>query len=270
MDPKGNPWDLKRPVIRWNPPNPAEGKPGPWEGDVPDGPAPPLADDPEGKLPFIMKPLGVGAIFGSGLGDGPFPEHYEPLESPVPENPMSKKHRVNPTIPIERLRALAKDPTFLFVFDDKRYPYVATTYRVTEHWQTGVMTRHLPWLLETQPQMFVEMDRVLAAAKGIKSGDKVAVTSARGQVSCVALVTDRFKPFQIMGTAVHLVGMPWCFGWQYPPDGSGGDSANLLTPFLGDPNTLIPESKAFMVNIRKHPKSPSIQPVKKTTKSRRR
>ncbi len=250
VDPKGNPWDPKRPVLKWNPADPAAGKPGGWEGDIPDGPAPPLADG-QGKLPFIMKPLGVGAIFGSGLGDGPFPEHYEPLESPVPENPMSKKHRVNPTIPIAKLQAMAKDPTFLFSFDYERYPYVATTYRVSEHWQTGVMTRHLPWLLEMQPQMFVEMNRELAAEKGIENGDTVLVASARGQVSCVAIVTDRFTPFTIMETTVHLVGLPWCFGWQYPEDGSGGDSANLLTPFLGDPSTLIPESKAFMVNISK-------------------
>jgi formate dehydrogenase major subunit len=270
VDPNGNPWDPNRPVIKWNPANPATGKPGRWEGDVPDGPAPPLADDKEGKLPFIMKPLGVGTIFGSGLGDGPFPEHYEPLETPVPENPMSKKHRVNPTIPIAKLQAMAKDPTFLFSFDYERYPYVATTYRVSEHWQTGVMTRHLPWQLEMQPRMFVEMDRELGAEKGIKSGDMVVVTSARGQLSCVAIVTNNFAPFNIMGTKVHLVGMPWCFGWQYPEDGSGGDSANLLTPFLGDPNTLIPESKAFMVNISKLAEQPSDQPVKKTMKSERR
>jgi formate dehydrogenase major subunit len=238
-------------VIKWNPANPETGKPAGWEGDVPDGPAPPLAQEKEGKLPFIMKPLGVGSIFGSGLGDGPFPEHYEPLESPVPENPMSKKHRVNPTIPVARLQAMAKDPTFLFAFDYERYPYVATTYRVSEHWQTGVMTRHIPRLLEMQPQMFIEMNKELAAEKGIKSGDTVMVTSARGQLSCVAIVTDHFRPFKIMDTTVHLVGMPWCFGWQYPADGSGGDSVNLLMPFLGDPNTLIPESKAFMVNISK-------------------
>jgi formate dehydrogenase major subunit len=48
---------------------------------------------------------------------------------------------------------------------------------------------------------------------------------------------------------VHQVGLPWCFGWQYPKDGSGGDSANLLTPTIGDANTMIPESKAFMVNV---------------------
>jgi formate dehydrogenase major subunit len=267
VDPNGNPWDPNRPVIKWNPADPATGKPGGWAGDIPDGPAPPLADGKEGKLPFIMKPLGVGAIFGSGLGDGPFPEHYEPLECPVPENPMSKRHRVNPTIPIAKLQAMAKDPSFLFSFDYARYPYVATTYRVSEHWQTGVMTRHLPWLLEMQPQMFVEMSKELGAEKGIKSGDKVAVTSARGEVFCVAIVTDRFKSFRIMDTTVHQVGMPWCFGWQHPADGSGGDSANLLVPFMGDPGALIPESKAFMVNISKLAEQPSGQPATKTMKS---
>jgi formate dehydrogenase major subunit len=267
VDPNGNPWDPKRPVIKWNSANAETGKPGRWEGDVPDGPAPPLANEKEGKLPFIMKPLGVGSIFGSGLNDGPFPEHYEPLESPVPENPMSKKYRVNPTIPIAKLQAMAKDPTFLFSFDYERYPYVATTYRVSEHWQTGVITRHLPWLLEMQPQMFVEMDRELATEKGIKNGDMVAVTSARGQLSCVAIVTDRFAPFMIMDTKVHLVGMPWHFGWLYPADGSGGDSVNLLTPFLGDPSTLIPESKAFMVNISKLAGQKAAQPAKNTMKS---
>jgi formate dehydrogenase major subunit len=262
VDPNGNPWDPKRPVLKWN-----SGK---WEGDVPDGPAPPLADAKNGKLPFIMKPLGVGAIFGAGLGDGPFPEHYEPLESPVPANQMSKKHRVNPTIPIAKLQAMAKDPTFLFSFDYERYPYVATTYRVSEHWQTGLMTRHLPWLLEMQPQMFVEIDKELGAEKGIRNGDNVVVTSARGQLTCVAMVTDRFTPFMIQDTKVHLIGMPWCFGWQYPEDGSGGDSANLLTPFLGDPNTLIPESKAFMVNISRLNKlaQASGQPTEKAMKNK--
>jgi formate dehydrogenase major subunit len=266
VDLKGNPWDPKRPVLKWRPANAATGKPAGWEGDIPDGPAPPLADEKAWKLPFIMKPLGVGSIFGSGLGDGPFPEHYEPLESPVPDNPMSKKHRVNPTLPIEKLRAMAKDPDFLFSLDFKRYPYVATTYRVSEHWQTGVMTRHLPWLLEMQPRLFVELDRELAAEKGIENGDTVAVTSARGQIRAVAMVTARFKAFKIGDTNVHMVGIPWCFGWQYPADGSGGDSANLLTPFLGDPNTLIPESKAFMVDISKFAEKTVATPPKSTTK----
>jgi len=268
VDPNGKPWDLKRPVITWVPPDAATGKPGAWAGDIPDGPAPPLAMEKDGKLPFIMKPLGVGSIFGSGLGDGPFPEHYEPLESPLPENPMSKKHRVNPTLPVAKLQARAKDPNFLFSFDHEKYPIVATTYRLSEHWQTGVMTRPVPALLEMQPQMFVEMSLELAEDKGIGNGDMVEVTSARGRITCPAMVTDRIRTMEIMGTTIHMVGMPWHFGWQYPADGSGGDSINLLIPFMGDPNTLIPESKAFLVNISKLAEQPAAQPAKKTRKGK--
>jgi anaerobic selenocysteine-containing dehydrogenase len=210
----------------------------------------------------------VGSIFGSGLGDGPFPEHYEPLESPLPENPMSKKHRVNPTLPVAKLQARAKDPNFLFSFDHVKYPIVATTYRLSEHWQTGVMTRPVPALLEMQPQMFVEMSRELAEDKGIGNGDMVEVTSARGRITCPAMVTDRIRTMEIMGTTIHMVGMPWHFGWQYPADGSGGDSVNLLIPFMGDPNTLIPESKAFLVNISKLAEKPVAQPAKKTRKGK--
>ena len=252
VDQKGNPWDPKRAVIKWNPTkiNPATDKPGVWEGDVPDGPAPPLADEKGGKLPFIMRADGAGAIFGPGLADGPFPEHYEPLECPLQENPMSKKHRINPTVKL----FFGKEgglPEDVFYSCDTRYPFVCTTYRVTEHWQTGVMTRHVPWLLEAQPQMFVEMSNELAKEKGFKNGEKVTVSSARGSLWAVAIVTDRFKPFKVMDTTIHQVGIPWHFGWQYPADGSGGESANLLTPTIGDPNTMIPESKAFMVNIEK-------------------
>ncbi len=77
----------------------------------------------------------------------------------------------------------------------------------------------------------------------------VEVVSARGRISCPAVVTDRFQPMVVQGGTVHMVGMPWHFGWQFPTDGSGGDSVNLLVPFVGDPNTLIPESKAFLVDI---------------------
>ena len=87
------------------------------------------------------------------------------------------------------------------------------------------------------------------AEKGIKSGDKVIVKSGRGELWAIAIVTSRFKPFKVAGSTVHQVGLPWHFGWQYPEDGSGGDSANLLTPTIGDANTMIPESKAFMVNV---------------------
>jgi formate dehydrogenase major subunit len=102
-----------------------------------------------------------------------------------------------------------------------------------------------------QPQQFLEMSRELAAEKGIKNGDVLKVSSARGEVRAVAVVTARFKPFKVGGSTVHQVGMPWCFGWQYPNDAKAGDSSNILTPFVGDANTMIPESKAFMVNVEK-------------------
>ncbi len=105
--------------------------------------------------------------------------------------------------------------------------------------------------MEMMPQQFVEIGKELAAEKGIKNGDKITVSSGRGKVWAIAMVTDRFKPFKVMNATVHQVGLPWCFGWQYPENGSGGDSANLLTPTIGDANTLIPETKAFMVNIEK-------------------
>ncbi len=230
-------------VIKWDPvkEDPATKKPGYWVGDVPDGPAPPMATE-KGKLPFIMMATALAHIFGPGLADGPFPEHYEALECPLEENSMSKQ-RINPTI------KLFGDKEDAFFSCDMRFPFVATTYRVSEHWQTGVMTRHEPWLLEMQPQMFVEMSEELAKEKCIENGEKVMVTSGRGELWAIAIVTSRFKPFKIAGSTVHQVGLPWHFGWQYPEDGSGGDSANLLTPTVGDANTMIPESKAFMVNV---------------------
>ena len=243
VDPGGKPWDPKRAVVKWDAVklDAASKKPGTWVGDVPDGPAPPMATE-KGKLPFIMMATGVGALFGPGLADGPFPEHYEALECPLEENSMSKQ-RINPTI------KLFGDKSDAFFSCDVRYPFVATTYRTSEHWQTGVMTRHEPWQLEMQPQQFVELSEELAKEKNIRNGDKVTVKSGRGEIWAIAMVTGRFKPFKIAGSTVHQVGLPWCFGWQYPEGGGGGDSANLLTATVGDANTMIPESKAFMVNI---------------------
>jgi formate dehydrogenase major subunit len=203
----------------------------------------------KGKLPFIMMSTGVGGIFGPGLADGPFPEHYESLECPLEENLLSKQ-RINPAVSLKIQQEVGIDIAKYYSCD-VRYPLVATTYRVSEHWQTGVMTRHLPWQLEMQPQVFLEMSKELAAEKGIQNGDKVTVSSARGEIWAIAIVTDRFRPFKVAGSTVHQVGMPWHFGWQYPEDGSGGDSSNILTPFIGDANTMIPESKAFMVNVKK-------------------
>ena len=127
-------------------------------------------------------------------------------------------------------------------------PYVGTTYRVTEHWQTGVMTRNTPWLLELQPRQFVEMSQELAKEKGIQNGEVVEVNSARGSIEAVAMVTLRMKPFKIGDRLVHQIGLPWCFGWFTP---GVGDAANLLTPTAGDANTMIPETKAFMVGIKR-------------------
>jgi len=238
VDLKGNPWDPKRAVIKWE--IGADGK-GKWVGDVPDGPAPPMGLE-GGKLPFIMKPDGVGSLFGPGLAEGPFPEHYEPLECPIDKNPMSSQ-RINPTV------ALFQE--YVHTTCDPRYPFVATTYRVTEHWQTGLMTRYQSSLIETEPQMFVELSEELAALRGIRNGGRVRVSSPRGQVEAVAVVTKRFKPLRVAGQTIHQIGLPWCYGWLVPKD--GGESANLLTPTIGDANTVIPEYKAFLANIEKLP-----------------
>ena len=240
VDPTGKPWNKDRWVIEWNGSK--------WIGDVPDGGWPPLisADgkpNPKSKYAFIMRKHGHAQIFGPGLNDGPFPEHYEPLECPVEENAMSDQ-RINPTAPVYSGKA------DVYASCDPRFPFVASTYRVSEHWQTGVMTRHQPYLMELQPQMFVEMSEELAKLKGINNGERVLVTSARGKVKCTAIVTKRFKPFKMGKAIVHQVGMPWHFGWQKPASGKE-ESANLLTPSTGDPNTRIPETKAFMVNIMK-------------------
>jgi formate dehydrogenase major subunit len=252
VDPSGKPWDPSRAVIKW------DEKEQKWTGDVPDG----VGNPGKGRPPFIMKPDGVASLFGPGLADGPFPEHYEPLECPVERNLMSPQKN-NPAIKRFDKKGVGSD---LDVYSgvgtcDPRFPFVCATYRVSEHWQTGVLTRWCPWLAEMQPGMFVEMSQELAKQRGIESGDKCVVSSARGQVECTAIVTPRFKPFDIDGNTIHEVGIPWHFGWittadrPYNPGDkkaevfTTGDAANLLTSTIGDANTMIPESKAFMVNV---------------------
>ncbi len=244
VDVYGKPYDAEQPVIAW--------KDGKWVGDVPDGGWPPMknpdgTDNPNSKLPYIMEPEGVGRVFGiSQMADGPLPEHYEPLESPLAKNPLGHSQRMNPAVflpPVDEMNRVARP-------GGSEFPIVCSTYRLVEHWQTGVMTRWVPWLNELQPEMFVEMSEELAAQKGIKNGERVKVKSARGEVKAVAIVTKRFKPFKIKGNTVHQVGVPWCFGWVAPErDNTRATSANLLTPNVGDPNTRIPESKAFMVDV---------------------
>jgi len=230
VDLYGNPWDPEDFVIRWTGPQTK------WEGDVPDGGWPPMTMEGT-RYPFIMKPQGFARIFGPGRADGPFPEHYEPLESPI-DNPLSGTQN-DPAITVWRPEEIG---------DRTEYPIVCTTYRVTEHWQAGQMTRNLPWLVELMPQMFVEMSEELAAELGVKNAELVTVESMRGRIQAVAIVTKRFKPFRLGSKTVHQVGLPWHWGFQ------GlciGDSANNLSPHVGDANTMIPEYKAFLVRVKK-------------------
>lgn len=232
VDLDGNPWDTEQPVIKWNP---SKGESGGWDGDVPDGGGAPM--NKGGHYPFIMKGDGHACVFGPGMAEGPFPEHYEPWETPV-ENAMSKQTN-NPAFKIWHPDEQGKPD---------KYPIVCSTYRVSEHWQGGQMTRNMPWVIEAMPEPFVEMSEELAREKGIENGDKVIVESARGKVEVVAVVTKRYKPFKMNGNTVHQVGVIWHWGYTGL---STGDSANILTPHVGDANTMIPEFKAFLVDVRK-------------------
>ena len=239
-DPRGKPWNGERALVWWDPEGELPGgKKGKWVGkDVPDF-RPDLAPEVKGGgNPFIMRADGKGGLWAP-LAEGPFPEHYEPVESPVrnllsptQSNPMAVIYKAD----LDRLG------------DPKDFPIVATTYRLTEHMHTGSITRNLPWLVELMPSLFCEMSRELAAEKGIQNGDPVLVRSARGEVRAVAYVTGRIRPFKLAGRVVHQVGIPWHWGFMGM---AKGDSANLLTPHVGDANTRIQESKAFLVDVRK-------------------
>jgi formate dehydrogenase major subunit len=231
VDPAGQPWNARNWVIRWNA---ADKK---WEGDVPDGPWPPGE-----KHPFIMRPDGHAALWAATLNDGPLPEAYEPLESPQ-RNLMSSV-QVNPAIKLwSQVR-----PELNPVGEHEHYPIIGTTYRVSEHWQAGAMTRNLSWLTELVPDVFVEMSTALADLRGIKNGDRVQIMTARGAMEAYALVTNRFQPFRVDGRMMHEVGVVWHFGWEGI---AKGDSANVLTSHVGDANTMIPEYKAFLCDVRK-------------------
>ena len=233
VDLNGQPWDPTKPVITWNGTK--------WVGDVPDGGWPPMSDTSgKPKLPFIMKHEGVANIFAAGLVDGPLPEHYEPMESPV-TNVLHPACDCNPTV------FFYPGTSQQFGSPDK-FPIVGTTYRVSEHWQAGAMTRSLPWLVELMPELFVEMSEELAKDKGITNGDLVRVWNDRGSLTARACVTNRFKALQVNGKKVQMVGIPWHWGYCGVCE---GDAANVLTPHVGDANTRIPEFKAFLVNIEK-------------------
>jgi len=247
VDSQGKPFAPDKPVIWW------DGFTKSWKGDVPDGPWP-----PDAKYPFIMIPHGHGQLYAVGMADGPFPEHYEPLETQV-QNFMSSQ-QVSPVL--TRWDKKAKEETcdpliaegciaaIYGTEDSKDYPIICSTYRVTEHWQTGQMTRWLPWLAELVPHQFVEISEELAREKGIINGQKVRITSIRNieGVEAYAMVTPRLKPFVIKDKTYHMVGTTWHFGYKGLVTGG---IMNDLTPFIGDPNTMIPEYKASLVNIEK-------------------
>jgi formate dehydrogenase major subunit len=231
VDLQGKPYNPKKWVIRWN----EESKS--WEGDVPDGGMPP------GAPPFIMLPGGVAQLFAPELVDGPFPEHYEPVESPI-RNPLSSQ-QFNPAAVIWTATEFDR------LGSPDEFPIIGSTYRVSEHWQTGAMSRNMPWLVGLMPDAFCEVGAALARSKGIENGDRVMIRSARGEVEVFALVTERFQPYFVDGRTVHQIGIPWHWGWA----GLGtGESANVLTANVADPNTFIPEYKVFLCDIRKKEK----------------
>lgn len=225
----GKPWSEDKKLLWWDGSK--------WGGlDVPDFVPTKAPSDPGGTDPYIMQAHGKGGLFAV-MAEGPFPEHYEPWESPVNQQPFSKV-LVNP---VAKVFETEKG-------DNTKFPYVGTTYRVCEHWQTGVLTRNTPWLAELMPHMFVEISPTLAQAKGIKNGDQVVVSSLRGEIKCYVIVTGRFQPLMIDGKPVEQVGMPWHYGFLGLAKGS---VANHLTPHVGDANTTIPEYKAFLCDIRR-------------------
>jgi formate dehydrogenase major subunit len=247
-DLNGKPWSEKKKWVWWD----EEQKK--WVGyDVPDFAATkaPTAkakpggiglDALDGTEPFIMKGDGRGWLFvPSGLADGPLPTHYEPAESPV-NNPLYKQ-QASPV-----LKYWKREGNPLAPVGDSRFPYVMTTYRLTEHYLAGAMSRWNPWLSELQPELFIEMSPELAQEKGIKNLDWVRITSPRGSIRAKALVTRRLRPFTIDGKLLHHVGMPWHWGYEGIVT---GDIVNELTSLVADPNVTIHEGKAFVCNVEK-------------------
>jgi formate dehydrogenase major subunit len=175
------------------------------------------------------------------LVDGPLPTHYEPAESPV-LNPLYKQQ----SSPVLKYWKTSGNP--LAQAGDAKYPHVITTYRLTEHYLAGAMSRWNPWLTELQPELFIELSPELAQEKGIRNLDWVRISSPRTQIRAKALVTRRIRPLQINGKTVHQVGMPWHWGYEGL---STGDVVNELTALVGDPNVSIHEGKAFVCNVEK-------------------
>ena len=241
----GNPWDPKRAGIKWDDAKQS------WVGDVPDYPPTmkPFTQDPTAWNPFIMTGEGVGRLFSTSMLDGPLPEHYEPMESPI-KNPLHPNHSESPVAFL--YDAAAGRPSRFGTASD--YPYVAASYRLTEH--EHYVTQHVPLLVGLQPAAFVEVPYELAKSKGIQNGDRVVVSSKRGKLTVNAMVTKRLGPLTIDGKKVYTIGIPIHWGFvgvsaENNPELSKHWLANALTPFVGDASARTPEFKAFLVNIEK-------------------
>jgi formate dehydrogenase major subunit len=238
-DLNGKPWDAERGQVWWN----EDAKK--WVGnDVPDFKPDSPPEDHLG--PFIMNPEGVGRIFVpiGALTDGPFPEHYEPIESPI-KNPLHPDQSNNPVV------------KKLTTPDDKigtpdQFPVVCTTYRLTE--QYHYWTKNNPMNVQLIPEPFIEISVEMAEEMGIQGAEKIKVTSARGTYIAKAFVTRRIKPLSVDGKKIYPIGIPIHQGFRGIVEDEHKDArtpANLLTPTVIDPNAYTPEFKGFLVKVEK-------------------
>ncbi len=264
-DPQGRPWSENKAYVWW------DEQAGKWTGhDVPDFPAdrdPAYRPDPgmsgaeglAGDDPFIMNSDGKAWLFApTGLLDGPLPAHYEPQESPV-RNPLYRQQS-NPTRQVMKRKENLSNPSAGVPGSDE-FPYVFTTYRLTEHHTAGGMSRWLPYLSELQPQFFCEVSPALAAERDLTNGGWATIITARTAVEARVLVTDRIQPLTIDGKTVHQVGLPYHWGQGGKGAVVEGDSANDLIGLTLDPNVHIQEAKAGTCDVRpgRRPDNPQVR-----------
>ena len=239
-DVNGKPWDNDRRQVWWNE---TQKK---WVGvDVPD--FKPDSAPQERMGPFIMNPEGVGRLFVplAGMADGPFPEHYEPFESPI-ANPLHPQQSNNPVV------RKYSTPLDKYGTTGEGYSIICTTYRLTEHYH--YWTKNNPMNVELVPEMFVEIPVELANDLGIQGNDLVNVTSARATYKARAMVTRRIRPMQLDGKKVYQIGLPIHQGFRGIQEDAGRvprSIANLLSPTVTDPNAHTPEFKGFLVKLEK-------------------